>query len=71
MAKRSVRKRRRLEQLGEPVPTKCEGLHPKSESRCKEDAITTRMVDGIEYALCRVHADGVDLMERRRKLAAQ
>lgn len=53
------------------APLKCEGLHPKSGSRCKEDATTSRTVDGIAFALCRVHAEGVDLIERRRKLAAQ
>lgn len=52
---------------------RCEGtLPPELEIRCPERAVTRKKIfDGSEHDVCKVHADAIDLMETRRRLAAE
>ncbi len=69
--KRTITTRRRAAAPSD-LAWRCEGTSPTIPgAACPERATTRKVVDGIPFDVCRVHADAIDLMETRRRLAAE
>lgn len=67
MAKRSVRRRRRMAELNKHTPH----VEECFADDCTETATTTVDIDGQQYRVCAGHAEAVMIQEGRRQAEAK